>query len=304
LASDDLHPTQLLREGHIDRILRKALRLGCDPVTAVQMATLNLAERFRLPRYGALAPGWWADFLVVPDLSEMRVAQVYKRGKRVAQEGEALFEVPPVDRSLLRNTVHLPELSVESFAWVASSGSVHAIEVQPTRLLTRDVTVEPKVEAGYVVSDPHRDLLKAAAIERHRGTGRMAMGLIRGFGLQRGALATSVGHDAHNLTVVGVADADLLAAVQAVAAMGGGMAVAAGGQVIARLALPLAGLMSDRPAAEVAAGLERVQQAARELGCVLPDPLMTLSFISLSVIPELRLTPRGLVDVVRFERVS
>lgn len=299
-ASDDLHPHQLLAEGHLDRILRKALGLGCDPITAVQMATLNVAERFRLSRYGALAPGWWADFLVVPDLSEMQVAQVYKRGKLVAQEGVALFEVPPVDQSPLRHTVHLPELSVESFALPAPTGPIQALEVQPTHLLTRSITVKPKVEAGYVVSDPSRDLLKGAAIERHRGTGQMAVGLIRGFGLQRGALASSVGHDAHNLTVVGVADADLLTAVRAVAETGGGLAVAANGQVIARLPLPLAGLMSDRPAAEVAAGLERVQQAAQQLGCVLPNPLMTLSFISLSVIPELRLTPRGLVDVVRF----
>lgn len=303
-ASDDLHPTELLAEGHVDRILRKALRLGCDPITAVQMATLNVAERFRLRRYGALAPGWWADFLVVPDLAEMQVSQVYKRGKLVAQDGIALFEVPPVDQTLLRNTLHLPELTVESFALAAPTGPIRAIEVQPTHLLTRDVPVEPQREAGFVVSDPSRDLLKGAAIERHRGTGQMAVGLIRGFGLQEGALASSVGHDAHNLTVVGVADIDLLTAVRAVAEMGGGMAVAAHGEVIARLALPLAGLMSDRPAAEVAAGLDQVRQAARNLGCPLPDPLMTLSFISLSVIPELRLTPRGLVDVIRFERVG
>jgi adenine deaminase len=303
-ACDDIHPTELLAEGHVDRILRKAMGLGLDPLTAVQMATLNLAERFCLRRHGVLAPGRWADFIVVPDLAEMRVAQVYKRGQLVAEDGVARFDAPPVDQACLRDTVHLPELSVADLALSAPTGSLRAIEVLPTHILTRDVTVEPKVEGGYVVSDPARDLLKGAAIERHRGTGLRAVGLIRGFGLQRGALASSMGHDSHNLTVVGVADADLLAAVRAVAEMGGGMAVAENGRVIARLALPLAGLMSDRPAAEVAAGVEQVQQAAQSLGCVLPHPLMTLSFISLAVIPELRLTPRGVVDVGKFELIG
>lgn len=303
-ASDDVNPVDLLREGHIDRILRRAIGLGCDPVLAVQMATLNLAERFRLHRRGAIAPGYLADLVIVPDLAEMRVARVYKSGALVAENGELCVTLPAVDHARLRDTVRVPDLSLESFAWPAPSGPVRAMEVLPRQILTRALWVEPRIVGGRIVSDPARDLLKVAAMERHRATGKRGLGLVRGFGLRRGALASSIGHDAHNLTAVGVADEDLLAAVRGVVEMGGGLAVAEGGQVVERLPLPLAGLMSDRPVEVVAANLERLHAAARALGCLLPDPFMTLSFVSLAVIPELRLTPRGWVDVTRFELVE
>jgi len=303
-ASDDVNPVVLLSEGHVDRILRRAIGLGCDPVLAVQMATLNLAERFRLRRRGAIAPGYPADLVIVSEWAEMRVTRVYKRGELVAENGELRVPLPSVDNTRLRDTVHVRDLSLESFAWPAGPGQVRAMQVWPTQILTRALRVEPPVVGGQVVSDPARDLLKVVAIERHRATGKRGLGLVKGFGLQRGALASSVGHDSHNLTAVGVADEDLLTAVRGVAEMGGGMAVAEEGQVVERLPLPLAGLMSDQPVGTVAANLDRLHAAARALGCPLPDPFMTLSFVSLAVIPELRLTPRGWVDVTQLELVE
>ncbi|HIE52174.1 MAG TPA: adenine deaminase, partial [Armatimonadetes bacterium] len=303
-ACDDLQPADLLHAGHLDRILRKAVRLDLDPILAVQMATLNVAERFGLRRYGAIAPGYWADFALVENLNDFLVRQVYKRGQLVAENGEPRFEAPPPNNAHLRRTFHVAGLTLESFRLPWKGGNCRAIEVLPRQILTREVIVQPRTEGGYVVSDPTRDLLKAAVIERHRGTGLVGVGLVRGFGLKRGALASSVGHDSHNLTVVGVTDEDLWAAAQAVIEMNGGWAVVTWGEVVACLPLPIAGLMSDQPVGVVARQVGQLQEAAWTLGCTLPEPFMTLSFLSLAVIPELRLTPRGLVDVQKFALVE
>jgi adenine deaminase len=305
LCCDDIQSEDLVTTGHVDRIVRQVIAHGVDPMTAIQMATLNTAERFGVSdRVGAIAPGRRADFAVTDDLGAFEIRTVFKGGVKIAEDGRALFTAPAVDDATLRDTVHVPPLSAASFALPWSGGAVKVIEVYPTLLLTGGGQAGPKVVDGHIVSDPGRDLLKAVCIERHKGTGQIGFGLVKGFGLRRGALASTVGHDAHNITAVGVTDQALARAVQAVVAAGGGLAVADDDGVLACLPLPLAGLMSDRGAAEVAAGCGAVRAAARELGTPLPDPFMTLSFVSLSVIPALRLTPRGLVDVNRFELVG
>lgn len=301
---DDIQSEDLLADGHLDRIVRLAVAAGVEPVTAVQMATLNTAERFGLAgRIGSLTPGRQADLLIVDDLREFRVRETWKDGERIAADGEALFEAPAVDDMALRNTVAVAPFMTEAFAPRWPGGEARLIRVYGELILTAGETCRPKVIDGCLAADPERDILLAAAIERHRASGAIGVGLVTGFGLRRGALASSVGHDSHNLTVVGVTPVAMRRAVDAVVAAGGGLAVATDEAVTACLRLPLAGLMSDRPVREVAAGCRALHQAARELGTPLGDPFMTLSFVSLSVIPSLRLTPRGLVDVDRFELV-
>ncbi len=302
---DDIQSGDLVAEGHLDRIVRKAIGLGIDPVTAVQMASLNTAERFRVDgRVGALAPGRSADLIVVDDLARFEVRDTWKAGRRIAANGQALFESPATDDSALRDSVRVAPLDDRAFELPWPGGPARVIEVYPELILTGSTTAEPKTAGGLLVSDPARDLLKAACLERHSATGKVGLGLVTGFKLTRGALASTVGHDSHNITVVGVTDAAMVRAVRAVVAAGGGLAVADDQRVLACLPLPLAGLMSDAPVHEVAAGCRELAEAARSLGTPLPDPFMTLSFVSLSVIPRLRLTPRGLVDVDRFELVG
>lgn len=301
---DDIHSEDLLAGGHLDRIVRLAVAAGVEPVTAVQMATLNTAERFGLAgRIGSLTPGRQADLLLVDDLHTFRVRETWKDGVRIAADGEALFDPPAVDNSALRDSVAVAPFMTGEFAPRWPGGEARLIRVFGELILTAGETCRPTVVDGRLAADPERDILLAAAIERHRASGAMGVGLVTGFGLQRGALASSVGHDSHNLTVVGVTPVAMRRAVDAVVAAGGGLAVATDEAVTACLPLPLAGLMSDRPVGEVAAGCRTLHQAAQALGTPLGDPFMTLSFVSLSVIPSLRLTPRGLVDVDRFELV-
>lgn len=301
---DDIHSAELLAEGHIDRIVRQAIAAGVPAVTAVQMATLNTAERFRVDaEVGAIAPGRRADFVVVDDLERFTVAQTWKDGELIARDGRPLFEPPPVDDSALRDSVTIAPLDDRAFEVGWDGGEARVVEVYPSLILTGERRAEPAVRDGRIVADPARDLLLGACLERHRATGKIGVGLVTGFGLQRGALASSVGHDSHNITVVGVTPRAMRRAVEAVAEAGGGLAVVDDERVLALLPLPLAGLMSDESVAEVAAGTKQVEAAAASLGCRLPDPFMTLSFVSLSVIPALRLTPRGLFDVNAFAPV-
>ncbi|MCC7493459.1 MAG: adenine deaminase [Fimbriimonadaceae bacterium] len=301
---DDIQSADLLRDGHLDRIVRLAIGLGVDPVVAVQMATLNTAERFRVAdRVGSLAPGRQADLVILDDLTTFQVRETWKAGRRIATAGAALFEAPAVSDAPLRETVRLRPLTAETFRLPWDGGPVKVIEVYPSLILTGQQTALPRLVDGQIVSDPDRDLLLAACLERHRSSGLVGLGLVTGFGLQRGALASTVGHDSHNITVVGVTDRAMRRAVEAIVNVGGGLAVATDDELLALLPLPLAGLMSDQPVATVAAGCEALHAAAQALGTTLPDPFMTLSFISLSVIPALRLTPRGLVDVGQFRLV-
>ncbi len=303
-VSDDRHPEELVRFGYMDAILRKAVAQGMHPVGAVQMATLNAAEYFGLKARGALAPGFGADIVVCHDLASFQVLAVFKAGRLVAQRGQVSTRLPVVEDKTVLDTVNIGTLAAKSFAIRAESGMLRAIRVVPDQIITDRHLVRPKVEKGMVVADPERDLLKLAVIERHKASGRIGLGLVSGFNLKKGALGTTVAHDSHNLVIVGTNDADMLKAAKELKKMGGGYVAVADGQVAARLELPIAGLMSDSSADEVVADLHKLLEKAHVWGSRLANPFITLSFLSLPVIPELKLTDRGLVDVARFEIVS
>jgi adenine deaminase len=301
-CTDDRHPHDLVAEGHIDSIVREAIRHGVDPITAVQMATINPAECFGLNHLGAIAPGRQADLVVFSDLSAPVAEEVYCRGVLVAQGGRpapGLAPPPPVPVA--------PSMKVNpealDFTVRRAGDRIRVIEVVPDQIITRQSVEAAPVRGDFLVSDPARDLLKIAVVERHRGSGRMSVGFVRGLGLTRGALASSVAHDSHNIIVAGVAETDLRAAVSAVASMGGGLAAVAGGRILAHLPLPVAGLMSHEPVHVVSAGMDRLVRAARDLGSPLKDPFMALSFLALPVIPELKITDMGLVDATSFSIV-
>jgi adenine deaminase len=297
LVTDDRTPTDLRDEGHLDHALRLALSYGLDPFMAVAMASLNAAERFGLKRLGAVAPGFRADLQVVDDLSSPRARLVFVDGRLVAQDGEALFTPPEFDWAPARDSVRLAALDRTTLRLPASTSRCRVIGLVPGQIVTEHLFEEPLVRDGEIVADVSRDLLKLAVLERHRATGNVGIGLVRGFGLAAGALASSVAHDAHNVGVVGANDRDMLAAVDAVARQQGGLAVVRDGQVLASLPLPIGGLMSDLPFEDVAQRLQEVEAAAQTLGCKTARPFMSLSFLALSVIPSLKLTDRGLVDV-------
>jgi adenine deaminase len=301
-CTDDRHPDTLLGEGHIDDLVRKSIAWELDPVMAIQMATINTAEYFRLRDVGAVAPGYRADLLVLDDLAAVEVAQVYSAGELVAEAGRFLPSRPEMPHVPIQHSVHV-DVSALEFAMPAGKGLARVIGAIPEQVVTEDLRLEPTVVNGYVISDPARDLLKIAVVERHRSTGNIGLGLVQGVGLKRGAIASSVAHDSHNIVVIGASDADMRAAVLAITRMGGGQVAVAEGEVQAACPLPIAGLMSDRPLEEVCDQVAALTRAAHALGCTLPDPLMTMSFLALPVIPALKLTDKGLVDVNKFEIV-
>ncbi|NPV61797.1 MAG: adenine deaminase [Methanotrichaceae archaeon] len=301
-VSDDRHPADILREGHIDFMVRTAVREGLDPVIALQIASLNAASYFGLSDLGAIAPGYRADIAVLDDLDRLNVTKVLKDGRVVAENGH-LTACTPDAPALKRRTMNLPELDATSFDIAARPGPARVIGIVPDQIVTELLMLVPRTSQGMVVADLYQDILKMAVVERHRASGNIGLGLVRGFGLRSGALATSVCHDSHNLAVVGTSSQEMLAAARAVEEMGGGMAAVGGGRVLARLPLPVAGLLSERCMMEVAERIDDCTDAARKLGCRLRDPFMTLSFLCLPVIPELKLSDRGLVDVGRFDFV-
>ncbi len=299
-CTDDRHPHTLLAEGHVDAILREAMERGLDPVLAVQMATINTARYFGLQGVGAVAPGFRADLLVLGDVRSFQIDMVFSAGKLVAREGEYLRSVTTAPHP--GNSVRVDAAGL-NLRIPAGTGLARVVGVVPGQVVTEALLCEPAVRDGEVVSDPGRDLLKLAVVERHRGTGNVGLGLVQGMGLKRGAMASTVAHDAHNIVVVGASDSDMRAAVNYVAEVGGGQVVLEGDWVKAAVPLPIAGLMSDRPLEEVRDGVRLLSEAALELGCGLPDPLMALSFLALPVIPYLKLTDKGLVDVSAFRLV-
>lgn len=301
-ATDDKLAGDLVNEGHLDHSIRKAIQCGIPPVTAFQIATINTARHYNLRNLGAIAPRYWADFIVFDDLQKPVVRQTWKKGVLVAENGKYLAADPePVP--LPRSTMNL-SYRPGDFAVPARNGRIRVIEIVPDQIVTREVVEMPKVELGFVVSDNARDILKLVVVERHRATGRVGAGFVRGFKLRRGAIASSVAHDAHNVVVAGVSDADIALAIQSLERMRGGLAAVADGEVLAELPLPIAGLVSDRPLAEVIAGMDALNAAAHSLGCDLAAPFMTLSFLSLSPIPELKLTDQGLIDARAMKRTE
>ncbi|UCD75339.1 MAG: adenine deaminase [Phycisphaerales bacterium] len=303
LCTDDVHPDDLLEHGHINALLRRLITAGVPPAVAVRHASLIPARHYGLNDRGAIAPGIRADLAVVPDLVESRPHLVIKNGQIVAEDGRCLVESPPLPAEV-ENTVHLGPLSESLFRLAVPDGECDVIGVVPDQIVTRHLRVKVGSAGGYWVFDPDEDLALIACIHRHEPTGRCGLGLVKGFGFTgHGALASTVAHDAHNLLIMGTNAKDMLVAAEALKHAGGGLAVVMNGKVTAQLELPLAGLISTLRAEQVCGRQRELARAAAALGCRLPSPFGTLSFLGLSVIPELRITDRGLLDTVTLRRV-
>jgi adenine deaminase len=297
-CTDDREPEHIAEEGHINSMVREAVVAGVTPEDALVMASFNPAQWHGLRDLGALAPGYQADILVLRDLEGFEPEVVLKAGRPVE-------EIPhPEVPEWVRHTVRIRPLSTNDFVvpW-EGDGRARVIGIVPDQIVTESLADDPRVENAKAVSDPDRDLLKIAVVERHLGTGRVGLGFVRGFGLRSGAIASTVAHDAHNLVVVGVKDDDMLRAVRRLTDTGGGVVVVDSGIVKAELKLPIAGLLSDAALDEVISASQACVAAAHSLGCRLPSPFQTMAFLALSVIPSLKITDRGLVDVDRFELV-
>jgi adenine deaminase len=296
-CTDDREPEHIAEEGHVNSIVREAVAAGIPPEDALVMATLNPATWHRLGQLGAVAPGYQADLLLLPDLESFVPETVLKRGRPVGEIERV--EVP----EWVKHTVRVRHVAARDFTIPWEGGRARVIGVIPGQIVTEPLLEEPPVEDGHAVADPERDLAKIAVVERHLGTGRRAVGLVRGFGLRSGALASTFSHDAHNIVVVGVDDQDMARSIARLTEIGGGVVVVEDRGVRAELALPIAGLISEAPLAEVVAASRGCIEAAAKLGCMLPSPFQTMAFLALSVIPSLKITDRGLVDVDRFELV-
>jgi adenine deaminase len=296
-CTDDREPEHIADDGHINSMVRDAVAFGIPVEDALACATLNPALWHGLHDLGAVAPGYRADVVVLADLERFLPETVLKNGTPVGEIPRA--EVP----DWVRHTVRIGALGPEMFRIPWQGGSARVIGIVPGQIVTDSLVDEPRQRAGEALADPERDLAKIAVVERHLSTGRIGLGFVRGFGLQRGAIASTVAHDAHNVVVVGTNDASMAAAVRRLANRGGGIVVVDGADVLAELPLPIAGLLSDGSLEDVVAGSRAVVAAVRTLGCTLEAPFQHLAFLALSVIPSLKLTDRGLVDVDRFELV-
>lgn len=296
-VSDDRHPADILGEGHIDFMVRAAIEQGLDPILALQIASLNAAQYFGFRDLGAIAPGYRADIAVLDELERPNIIKVIKDGKVVAEDGDLIDRLEKTVTTR-HKSMQIGPIGPRSFEIAGESGLANVIGVVPSQIITKSLQLFPKISRGKVVSDIDRDILKMAVVERHKATGNVGLGLVQGFGLRCGALASSVAHDSHNIAVVGASDEDMLEAVLAVVRMGGGLVAVADGKVMASLPLPVAGLLSDGYMRDVAEGIVECIDAGHKLGCKLEDPFMALSFLCLPVIPELKLTDLGLVDVM------
>ncbi|MCL4306117.1 adenine deaminase [bacterium] len=303
-VSDDRHADELLIEGHMNATLRKAVSLGLDPILAVAMTSTHTAQIFGVRHTGAVLPGRHADLVVLEDLKEFRPLRVFRRGIEVAREGELLVPIKKSDVSAVSETVTLPPLSTESFVVNASTKQVNVIDVIPDQIVTGRSTASLPVRNGVLHADSTQDIAKLVVIERHGKNGNVGKGFVRGFGLEDGALASTVGHDSHNIICVGMDDQDMLIAAQRLAEIQGGWVVVRDGKVTASVSLPVAGLMTNKSAREVTPEIEALHHAARELGSKLSSPFMALSFLALPVIPSLKLTDHGLVDVEKFSVID
>ncbi len=301
LVSDDLHPGDMLKEGHIDRLLKKAVSLGADPTSAVRMVTINPARYFGLPGLGAVAPGYKADLVVVKDMREFEPVAVFSDGKLVARDGKPLFEAkpfPPPER--IKSSVNIQPFGPVSFKISAEKKSVVRVIDVPNG----KSEAELECRLGQLQPDMENDILPLVVVERHKRTGNIGKAFVRGFGLRGGALASTVAHDSHNIICVGANYVDMAYAVNALEKMGGGMVVVKDSHIVESLELPIAGLISRETAERVDEKMRSLNTAAQNLGCKLSSPFMELSFLALPVIPKLKLTDKGLVDVEKFEFVS
>jgi len=304
LCCDDKEPTDLQKQGHIDHLIKLAIKAGINPIWAIKMATINCAQRFGIKRLGAIAPGYRADLVLVKNLKDFQIETVIKNGKVIFEEGTLKVSLSPYIEPEVTNTVHLKDISPDDFRILVQGKKVRVIGLLPDQIITKHLIKEAKKEGDEILADPEQDIIKIAVIERHHATGNIGLGLVSGLGLKKGAIASSVSHDSHNIVVAGVNNQDMYIAVKAVEKMQGGFFLVENEMVKAGLALPIAGLISPLSAQEVGFHMKTLCQEAKNLGISLPNPFLTLSFVALPVIPELRLTDKGLVDVNKFEFVG
>ena len=308
LISDDTHPRTLIRNGHLDYIVRRAIEEGIDPITAIQMVTINVAQCFQLDHeMGSVTPSKCADLVLLDDLERCHVTDVFIDGTYVAKDGNLRIDPAPYTYSQKAlHSVHLDELCPEAFQipCEGETAKVHAIEIIPARVGTFDRIVTLPVKEGGIQADPEQDVLKVAVFERHHRTGTVGKGFTKGFGIGHGALAQTVAHDAHNLLVVGSNDEDMTLAANTLIACGGGLVAVRDGKVLSVVELPIAGLMSDKPIAEMCEAIEKMEETWVKMGSSLPSPFMTMALIPLACLPETRLTNRGLVDCRSFQFID
>ena len=303
-VTDDRHPKELLEEGHIDSMVRQAVQWGLDPILAIQMATLNAAEYFRLDDLGAIAPGYRADIISFDHLGRFQIKKVFKDGKLVSENGKMLFPLIQKKKGpTLKGSVRVKSLKKDAFLLRSDQSLAKIIQLIPDQIVTKKGMKRVLLKDGVAHPNVKEDILKIAVVERHKATGNIGIGFVQGFGLKTGAIGSSVAHDSHNIVLVGTNDADMLKAVEIIQAMRGGLVAVLEGKVLASLPLPIAGLISEASVARVNLQLEALHRASKTLGCKIPDPFMILSFLSLPVIPELKITDKGLVDVNQFKFV-
>lgn len=300
-CTDDRHLEDIATEGHIDNSVRTAIKAGINPVTAVRMASLNTAEYFGIKDLGAIAPGYQADMLVVRNLDTLEIEKVFKKGRLVSENGKIKDGAVKDYAGKLPLSMNVVNLSPEAFALKAGGKKARAIEVIPHEILTKTAIVQVKEKNGYVQADIENDVLKISVVERHHGTGNIAKGLVKGFGLKRGAIASSVSHDSHDIIVVGTNEKDMYTAVSEIVKNGGGITAALDGKIIESLALPVAGLMSEESGLFVREKVKALYAAAEKLGSSIPDPYMAMAFLSLPPLPEIRITDHGVIDAVKFQ---
>jgi len=305
-ATDDKHPSELLSEGHINYLIKKAVKLGLNPIYAIQMATINAAEHFRIPKLGAIAPGYYADLVIFDNLENFKPLKVFKNGELVAEDGKYLYkrEIEYHSRLKIRSSINIKWLTPEDFQIKATKKRINVIEIVNNQLITKKIIMDAKIENGFAVSDIENDIIKCLVIERHYASDNIGKGFVKGFGLKKGALASTVAHDSHNIIVIGVNDFDMEKAVIHLRKINGGFVVVENGKVLAELSLPIAGLMTTEPIHNVIEKLKNLNEKAKSLGVKIEQPFLMLSFLSLPVIPELKLTDKGLVDVLQFKFID
>lgn len=303
-VTDDREPVDLMDEGHLNFLVKKSISKGMDPTVAVSLASVNTAEYFGIKNVGAIAPGYMADLLVIDNFKDFNIEMVFKKGQLVARNGEPLFTPAPLDNSTVAHTVNIKHVDAERLAVKAEGEYINVMEIIPDQIITKRLWEKAKIENGKIVSDTERDILKMAVIERHHGTGNIGIGFVKGFGIKKGALASTIAHDSHNLIVLGTNDEDMLAAVEEIKRIQGGLVAVADGRVLGELSLPIAGLMSDQPLAAVRKKLDEMHEIASGLGATPKSPFMALSFMALPVIPEIKVTDKGIVDVTAFKLIG
>jgi adenine deaminase len=301
-VTDDRHPKELLEEGHINSMIKQAIRWGMNPILAIQMATLNAAEYFRLDDLGAIAPGYRADMVTFNHLGRFQIKKVFKDGVLIAEDGKMLSRSIQMRKSLkTKGSIRIKPLKKDALLLQSDEPLAKVIQLIPGQIITKKVMGKILLRDGVAYPNIKEDILKIVVVERHKATGNIGIGFAQGFGIKKGAIGSSVAHDSHNLVIVGTNDQDILKAAMAIKEMGGGLVAISDKKVLASLPLPIAGLMSESSVAQVNRQLEVLHRAAKNLGCKIPDSFMTLSFLSLPVIPELKITDKGLVDVNQFK---